>query len=136
MQDNLARNQTRTKGAPWRRHGAARTAPKAVDREVPIPKSCKKRKLTDETQTQICAMISVGCSMRRAARLAGCSESAIRNLLRRDEAFAKRLREASMRREICREPRQKIKELIDSFEIFAANVRINWWCRKTYWSKN
>jgi len=73
---------------------------KAVDREVPKSKSRRKRKLTDEVQTQICSMISVGCSRRTAARLAGCSESAIRKLSRCDEAFATRLRDASMRREI------------------------------------
>jgi hypothetical protein len=71
---------------------------KAVGRRAPKPR--RKRILTDQTQAEICAMISVGCSLRTAARLAGCSEAAIRNLARRDEAFAKRFREASMRREI------------------------------------
>ncbi len=64
------------------------------------PKSRKKRKLTDEKQIEICAMIGVGCSLRTAARLAGCSEAAVRNLVRRDEAFATRFREASIRREV------------------------------------
>ncbi|MGE0693301.1 MAG: hypothetical protein AB7O59_04275 [Pirellulales bacterium] len=45
-------------------------------------------------------MVGVGCSVRTAARLAGCSEAAIRKLKRRDEAFAKRLRDAALRREI------------------------------------
>jgi hypothetical protein len=71
---------------------------KAVAREVRKPR--KKRILTDQTQAEICAMISVGCSLRTAARLAGCSEAAIRKLTRRDQAFAKRFREASMRREV------------------------------------
>src|SRR5262249_52522796 len=73
---------------------------KAVDQQLPTRKTRKKRKLTDEAQTQICAMIGVGCSLRTAARLAGCSESAIRNLARHDDAFATRLREASVRREV------------------------------------
>jgi hypothetical protein len=71
---------------------------KAVARQA--PKARKKRKLTDQTQAEICAMISVGCSLRTAARLAGCSEAAIRNLTCRDQAFAKRFREASIRREL------------------------------------
>jgi hypothetical protein len=70
----------------------------ATAREALRPR--KKPKLTDETQAEICAMISVGCSLRTAARLAGCSEAAIRNLKRRDSAFAKRFREASIRREV------------------------------------
>lgn len=71
-----------------------------LDREVPKPKTRRRRKLTDEVQTEICAMISVGCSKRTAARLAGCSEAAIRNLSRHDEVFAARLRQACQRREI------------------------------------
>lgn len=64
------------------------------------PKPRRKRKLTEEKQTEICAMISVGCSERTAARLADCSETAARNLVRRDKAFAQRFRQAAIRREV------------------------------------
>jgi DNA-binding CsgD family transcriptional regulator len=85
--------------------GASPAAPtggadRGKDAGTEARKPRKKPKLTDETQAEICAMISVGCSLRTAARLAGCSEAAIRNLKRRDRAFAKRFREASIRREV------------------------------------
>ncbi len=57
-------------------------------------------KLSAEMQTKLCAVISVGCSLRAAARLMGCAESTVRTLARRDEAFAERLKQAELSREI------------------------------------
>lgn len=57
-------------------------------------------KLSAEMQTKLCAVISVGCSLRSAARLIGCAESTVRTMARRDEAFAERLKQAELSREI------------------------------------
>lgn len=57
-------------------------------------------KVTEEVQIQICAMVGVGCSLRAAARLAGCAESTVRNLLKRKRAFAARFRKAEQHRKI------------------------------------
>jgi hypothetical protein len=90
---------------PPQHQGSSREVPPAGADETKAvakgaPKARTKRKLTDEKQIEICAMIGVGCSLRTAARLAGCSEAAVRNLVRRDEAFAARFREAAIRREV------------------------------------
>lgn len=57
-------------------------------------------RVTEEVQIQICAMVGVGCSLRAAARLAGCAESTVRNLLKRKRAFAVRYRKAEQHREL------------------------------------
>lgn len=51
-------------------------------------------KITEEQKTQICAMAGVGCSLRTATRLAGCADSTVRSLLRRDRAFENRYRKS------------------------------------------
>ncbi len=83
------------------KEGSRAVVPQASEsKPKSTPRPRQKRKLTDEMQTEICSMISVGCSMRTAARLAGCSEASIRGLAERDEAFFERLRAACMRREV------------------------------------
>lgn len=57
-------------------------------------------KVTEEVQIQICAMVSVGCSVRAASRMTGCAESTVRNLLKRNKAFAARLRKSQQSCEI------------------------------------
>jgi hypothetical protein len=57
-------------------------------------------KVTEEVQTQICAMVGVGCSLRTASKLAGCPESTVRSKLRSNRAFAARLRKAEQHREL------------------------------------
>ncbi len=59
-----------------------------------------KSKITEEQRTQICAMIGVGCSLRSAARLAGCCESSVRSLLFRDKAFSERFRKSEQTLEV------------------------------------
>lgn len=61
--------------------------------------SRKKRILDDRAQTEVCAMITVGCSRAAAARLVGCTPNAIVGLAERDPLFAERLQAAEMKRE-------------------------------------
>lgn len=100
MQENSGPESTLDEGASREATPAGKQDSKAVGQNPPKPKVRKKRKLTAEVQTEICAMISVGCTRRGAARMAGCSETAIRKLACRDEAFATRFRQACMRREV------------------------------------
>ncbi|MGC3967768.1 MAG: hypothetical protein QM775_10475 [Pirellulales bacterium] len=65
-------------------------------------------KLDAETQQRLFAMISVGCSVRCAATLCGCNESAVRKRERTDPDFQQRLRNALQIREIG--PLQQIRE--------------------------
>ena len=100
MQENAGPGSTLDDGASREATPAGKQDSKAVGQNPPKPKVRKKRKLTAEVQTEICAMISVGCTRRGAARMAGCSETAIRKLACRNEAFATRFRQACMRREV------------------------------------
>lgn len=54
---------------------------------------------TPELQSEYCAMIRVGCSRRRAARLLGINESTIRMAMTRDEAFLNRVHRSESHRE-------------------------------------
>lgn len=80
--------------------------------QVPVePKPRRKRragKLDERMQTEICAVVGVGASLRAAARLVGCSATAITLLAQRDEAFRERLNAAAVRREIL--PLQNIRD--------------------------
>jgi hypothetical protein len=60
----------------------------------------RKRKLDERRQTEICAAISLGCSRNAAARLVGCSATAIVRLAERDADFGERLHRAELQREI------------------------------------
>ena len=60
----------------------------------------RKVTITPEVQTQICAMIGVGCSLRAAARLTDSRESTVRASLRRDKAFRARYVQAMRAREL------------------------------------
>jgi hypothetical protein len=60
------------------------------------PRLRKRRKLAETQQTEVCAAIAVGCSVRSAARLVGCSSQAILQLANRDPAFQARIQRAYM----------------------------------------
>ena len=62
----------------------------------PPPRARAKRKLDAQKQTEICAMISVGCSVRTTAKMVGCSSQAIHKLANKDPAFEQRIRRAYM----------------------------------------
>lgn len=49
-------------------------------------------KLTDEQQSQICGVLSVGCDRQTAANIAGCSLADIRRAMKHDPQFAARVR--------------------------------------------
>lgn len=53
-----------------------------------------------EIQSQICALISLGCSFRRAAKLSGVPESTVRSTMGRDPEFSERVRKAELSREV------------------------------------
>jgi len=57
-------------------------------------------KITEEQKAQICAMVSVGCSLRAAARLAACHESTVRSRLQNDKAFLARYRKSEQASEL------------------------------------
>jgi len=60
----------------------------------------RKPLLDDKRQTEICAVIGAGCTLRTAAAYVGCSESAIYKLARRDADFAAALRKARAKSEM------------------------------------
>lgn len=57
-------------------------------------------KFTEELRTKLCAMVSVGCSVRNAARLVDVRESTVRKAARSNPDFAKRLHNALAQREL------------------------------------
>jgi hypothetical protein len=57
----------------------------------------RPRKLDEVKQREICALISVGCDRRSAARYVGCTAETIRLTAKRDRQFAERLDQAEMR---------------------------------------
>ena len=65
-------------------------------------------KLDAATQQMFCAMVSVGCSARRAAKLCGVGESAIREREKNDPHFREQYLNAKQIREIT--PLRQIKE--------------------------
>lgn len=65
-------------------------------------------KLDAAKQEIFCAMVSVGCSARRAAKLCGVGESAIREREKNDPQFRERYLNAKQIREIA--PLRQIKE--------------------------
>lgn len=56
--------------------------------------------VTPELQAQFCALVSLGCSIRRAATLIGVPESTVRSTIDRDAYFAERVRNAGIQREV------------------------------------
>jgi hypothetical protein len=64
------------------------------------PKRRRKGKLDERMQAEICAVVGVGASLRAAARLVGCSATAIAKLAERDDDFRERLFAATMKREV------------------------------------
>lgn len=65
-------------------------------------------KLDSAKQQVFCAMVSVGCSARRAAKLCGVTEGAIRRREREDPQFREQYLNAKQIREIT--PLRQIKE--------------------------
>ena len=65
-------------------------------------------KLDAAAQQMFCAMVSVGCSVRRAAKLCGVTEGAIRRRERDDPLFREQYLNAKQIREIT--PLRQIKE--------------------------
>lgn len=72
-------------------------------------------KLDITRQNDICSILGVGGTRKMAARYVGCHERSIRNLARRDPAFAERLRQSEINPELqylktideaAREPKQ------------------------------
>jgi hypothetical protein len=64
--------------------------------------------LTDEMWDRLCAMVSVGCSVRRAAKLCGCTEAAVRYREKTDPDFQRRMLESKQIREVS--PLRQIRE--------------------------
>jgi hypothetical protein len=71
------------------------------------PEKGRPRVLDPLQQSTICTLVSAGFSLRAAAKLVGCAASTINYLARRDEDFARRLREARMECELA--PMQNLK---------------------------
>jgi IS30 family transposase len=57
-------------------------------------------KFTEELRTKLCAMVSVGCSVRNAARLVDVRESTVRKAAKKNAEFGKRLHNALAQREL------------------------------------
>jgi hypothetical protein len=76
--------------------------PGKTDPIAPPPKPRKPgrpAKLDEKAKNQIVAMVAVGCSRARAARLAGVRPTALTMLVKRDRAFADEINQAEKRRE-------------------------------------
>jgi IS30 family transposase len=71
---------------------------------VPSPRKAKSsgrpRALDDTKRREICALISAGCSMERAATYVGCAATTIRREATRNPEFNDKLRRASLSAEI------------------------------------
>lgn len=65
-------------------------------------------KFDAEKQDRLCAMVSIGATVRSAAELCGITESAVRARQQRDPAFRDRLEKAKQSREIA--PLRHIRE--------------------------
>ena len=60
----------------------------------------RPRALDEVKQAELCALMSQGCDVERAARYVGCSASTIRRELRRNKEFNKRLSDAVLSAEL------------------------------------
>ncbi|HEX4131370.1 MAG TPA: hypothetical protein VHZ24_15125 [Pirellulales bacterium] len=60
----------------------------------------RPRKFDEEKRRQYCALVTVGCSRRKAARFVGVTPAAVRQAARRDADFGELLRRAEMNREV------------------------------------
>jgi IS30 family transposase len=68
----------------------------------------RPRALNEVKRREICALVSVGCSLENAARYVGCVPSTIRREARRNREFSDELRRASFTAEIT--PLQALRE--------------------------
>jgi hypothetical protein len=60
-----------------------------------------RRRVLDEVKmAEICALLSVGCGRYEAAEHVGCAVNTIENTMRRDKAFAQRVRRAETKAEM------------------------------------
>jgi hypothetical protein len=68
------------------------------DSPAPAPSIARRRgrpqKIDDARRSRICAMVALGCDLRQAARLAGCSYPTIRRETLRHPVFRDKLRRA------------------------------------------
>lgn len=64
------------------------------------PPGTPKRKLTEEKQAQICAILTVGGTRQMAADYVGCHVKTIQNTAKREPEFATRLRRSELAPEI------------------------------------
>lgn len=70
---------------------------------VPGPAATSRgrpRALDDTKRREVCALISAGCSLERAATYVGCAATTIRREARRNPEFSEKLRRASLSTEI------------------------------------
>jgi hypothetical protein len=61
----------------------------------------RPRKLDEQKQREICAMLAVGCDRRSAAKYVGCTVETIRQTALRDREFAERLRHSELRAKLA-----------------------------------
>ena len=72
----------------------------------------RPRVLDEGKQREICALLSVGCGIERAAHYVGCAPSTIRRESMRNELFHERVRSAEMAAQL--EPMQAIRKAASS----------------------
>jgi hypothetical protein len=73
----------------------------------PLP-SGRPRTLDETKRSEICALVTNGCSLKDAARYVGCHVATVRREARRDPEFSKRLRHAARKSELV--PLNAIRE--------------------------
>jgi hypothetical protein len=68
--------------------------------QVPVKKLGRPRALNEVKCREVCALISAGCGIERAARYVGCAANTVRREAQRNPEFNERLRRATLAAEL------------------------------------
>jgi hypothetical protein len=69
-------------------------------KEPLMPQPGRPRALDEIKRREVCALVSTGCSLRRAARYVGCAHSTIAREAQQNDEFRDRLREAEVQAQL------------------------------------
>jgi hypothetical protein len=89
-----------------------------------MPQPGRPRSLDDIKRREVCALVSTGCSLRRAARYVGCTHSTITHEAQQNAEFRDRLREAELQAQL--HPLRAIRKAAATHWRAAA-----WWLERT-----
>jgi hypothetical protein len=89
-----------------------------------MPQPGRPRALDEIKRCEVCALVSTGCSLRRAARYVGCAHSTIAREAQQNQEFSDRLREAEVQAQL--HPLRAIRKAAATHWRAAA-----WWLERT-----